>query len=133
MDNLKTSPVKIVGQDEPVPVEVVAVQPDPHTATQTTTQYSPPHATVARADDMVASPTTTAEQNLVTQGQRRINLIWEATQAVIAITVTGANIYAALAGKESILLGNAFTLIIAIYFVRQNHIKTGGIGGTDSR
>jgi len=62
-------------------------------------------------------------------GQRRVNLIWEATQATVAVLVTAATIYAALGGKESLVLGNAFTLIIALYFVRQNHSKVGGIGG----
>lgn len=119
-NQIAPAPVTIVDTVAPVPVVITDAV---HAAPQT----------VSRAEGLVASPTTTAEQDLVTQGQRRINLIWEATQAVIAITVTGANIYAALAGKESILLGNAFTLIIAIYFVRQNHIKVGGVGGTDSR
>lgn len=76
-------------------------------------------------------PTTTAAEDLKTVGQRRINLIWESTQAVIAVLVTVAVIYAALIGKDSPILGNAFTLIIAIYFVRMNHVKTGGVGGTD--
>lgn len=76
---------------------------------------------------------TTVEEDLKTAGQRKVNLVWEGTQAVIAVAVTGAVIFASLAGKESQILGNAFTLIIAIYFVRMNHTKTGGVGGTDSR
>jgi hypothetical protein len=79
----------------------------------------------------VLPPQTTAEQNLATHGQRRVNLIWESTQALIAIMVTAAVIYSALAGTNSEILGNAFTLIVAIYFVRMNHVKTGGVGGTD--
>ncbi len=76
---------------------------------------------------------TTVEEDLKTAGQRKVNLVWELTQAVIAIGVTGAVIYTSINGKESAILGNAFTLIIAIYFVRMNHTKTGGVGGTDSR
>lgn len=76
---------------------------------------------------------TTVEEDLKTASQRKVNLVWETTQAVIAVAVTGAVIFASLAGKESQILGNAFTLIIAIYFVRMNHTKTGGVGGTDSR
>lgn len=76
---------------------------------------------------------TTAEQDRKTEGQRKVNLVWEVTQALVALSVTGATIYCATAGKESALLGNAFTLIIALYFVRTNHTKIGGIGGTDSR
>lgn len=72
-------------------------------------------------------------KTLKTSGQRKVNLIWEGTQAMIAIMITAAVIYVELIGKGSTILGNAFTLIIAIYFVRMNHIKTGGVGGTDSR
>jgi hypothetical protein len=79
-----------------------------------------------------ASPTTTSEQDRKSLGQRRVNLIWETTQAFVALMVTGATIYSALQGMESLLLGNAFTLIIALYFVRQNHTKVGGVGGTDT-
>jgi hypothetical protein len=47
---------------------------------------------------------TTAEQDRKTAGQRNVNIIWELTQA-----------------------------FIAIYFVRMNHTKQGGIGGSESR
>lgn len=66
------------------------------------------------------------------KGQRNINLIWEVTQAIIAISVTGSIIYSSLLEINSDILGNAFTLILALYFVRTNHTKIGGIGGTDS-
>jgi len=84
-------------------------------------------------DSKNLQPTTTKEEDQRTLGQRRVNLIWESTQALIAIFVTGATIWSAMRGVESLLLGNAFTLIIALYFVRQNHTKIGGIGGSDSR
>lgn len=75
-----------------------------------------------------------AEIEKKTSGQRQVNLIWETTQAVIATSVTAAIIYSAtIMGEVSEILGNAFTLIIAIYFVRMNHTKIGGIGGTDTR
>lgn len=77
-------------------------------------------------------PSTTAQEDLGTAGQRRVNLIWEGTQAAVALLITGSTIYAVLTGRESIILGNAFTLIVALYFVRTNHTKTGGVGGTDS-
>ena len=73
------------------------------------------------------SPTTTQEEDKHTAGQRRINLVWEVTQAAIAILVVGANVYAALAGVDSILLANAFFLVIGFYFGRTNHSRTGGI------
>ncbi len=74
-----------------------------------------------------ARATKTSEQEKQAVGQRRINLIWESTQSAIAITVTLSVVYCGLTGKQSEILGNAFTLIIAIYFVRMNHTKIGGI------
>src|SRR5687767_1589779 len=96
------------------------------------------------SDQSPAPPTTTAEEDLQTaavragkvttaEGQRRINLIWEVTQSLIALAVTAAVIYAALRGINSEILGNAFTLIIAIYFVRMNHTKIGGVSPAESR
>lgn len=79
------------------------------------------------------SPTTTKEEDRKTAGQRGVNLIWESTQAVVAITITGATIYCSVNSLESQVLSNAFTLIVALYFVRTNHTKTGGVGGTDDR
>jgi hypothetical protein len=66
-------------------------------------------------------------------GQRRINLIWEVTQALIAVGVTAAMIWAELHNQPADNLSRAFTLIIAIYFVRMNHTKVGGIVEADSR
>lgn len=81
----------------------------------------------AQIGDKNTAPTTSAEADRRTAGQRSVNLIWESTQALIATAVTGAVIYSDISGRESSLLGNAFTLIIAIYFVRMNHTKTGGV------
>lgn len=78
-------------------------------------------------------PDTTEETDRKTQGQRRINLIWECTQAVIAFSVTIAIIYTEINGRQSERLGQAFTTIMLLYFVRMNHIKVGGVGGTDTR
>ncbi len=85
-------------------------------------------------------PTTTAEQNRVTVGQRRVNLIWEVTQALIAVAVTGSTLYvsAQLALKENgqaaafLLLSNAFFLVVGFYFGRTNHQRTGGVGGNQT-
>jgi hypothetical protein len=70
---------------------------------------------------------------LKTAGQRFINAIWEVVQGIIALMVTAAIIYCDVKGIKTENLGKAFVLIIAIYFVRMNHTKTGGVGGTDSR
>lgn len=93
---------------------------------------------MARMDDKAEKqkplpPQTTSEEDLKTKSQRRVNLVWEVTQAIIAIMVTAAVIYGAIKGITSELLGNAFVLIIALYYVRTNHTKIGGIGGTDTR
>ncbi len=81
------------------------------------------------------SPTTTAQQDLTTDGQRRINLIWERTQATVAILVVGANVTvwvaASLLSKEIKVpegLTNAMFLIVGFYFSRTNHSAIGGIG-----
>ncbi len=84
-------------------------------------------------------PTTTAQQDLTTHGQRRINLIWEVTQAGIALAVTTATLYvsaklALLQPAQTaafLLLSNAFFLVIGFYFGRTNHTRVGGVGPHD--
>jgi Co/Zn/Cd efflux system component len=68
------------------------------------------------------------EQDKMTAGQRRVNLIWEFTQGLIAILITVAVIYCALNKIESQALSNAFFLIVSMYFVRTNHQLIGGTG-----
>lgn len=82
---------------------------------------------------LVIEPKTTAEEDRKTKGQRDVNLIWEFTQAMIAIMITTAIIYAAIFSKSSELLSTAFGMIVGMYFQRTNHTKIGGVGGTDSR
>jgi cobalamin synthase len=78
-------------------------------------------------------PTTTAEQDLKSAGQRNINRIWEVTQATIAITVTIVVLFAVALRdlKEAVLvfLTNILMVIIGFYFGRTNHQRTGGVGG----
>ena len=81
--------------------------------------------------------TTTAEQDLRTAGQRRINNIWEYTQAFIAVTVTTTVLTVTWKIVEStkenlaqacfLLLSNAFFLVIGFYFGRTNHARIGDI------
>ena len=73
-------------------------------------------------------PTTTDQEDMVVAGQRKINLIWEITQAVVAVIITLATIYAALNSIDARALGNAFFLIVSMYFVRTNHKLIGGVG-----
>lgn len=94
------------------------------------------------------SPTTTSEQDLRTASQRRVNLIWETTQALLAFLVTAVTLYtaASLVQRQTgvditgggnapfLLLGNAFFLVIGFYFGRTNHARIGdkGSGGTNA-
>jgi cobalamin synthase len=64
-------------------------------------------------------------------------LVWELTQAAIALSVTTGTMYVAarLALLDPsrtaafLLLSNAFFLVIGFYFGRTNHQRTGGVGG----
>jgi CHASE2 domain-containing sensor protein len=86
--------------------------------------------------------TTTAAQDLASFGQRRINLLWEMTQAAVAIavTLTTLGVCAYLVVSSSgwtnvafLLLSNVFFLVVGTYFQRTNHTKTGGISGPFDR
>jgi hypothetical protein len=81
----------------------------------------------AQSQEATLPSTTTAEENRHASGQRRVNIIWEATQATIALTVAIATVYAALQGIESAALGNAFFLVVGFYFGRTNHERVGGV------
>lgn len=74
------------------------------------------------------APTTTTQQDITLAGQRRVNLIWEYTQATIALGVTIAMIYCAIKKIESQDVRNAFFLIVGFYFSRTNHSAIGGVG-----
>lgn len=72
-------------------------------------------------------PKTTAEEDITKSGQRRISLMWELTQALIAVMITSAIIYNSINKVESDVLTNAFFLIVSMYFVRTNHQMVGGV------
>jgi len=82
------------------------------------------------------APTTTAEQNRISAGQRRVNIIWEYTQSSIALGVSVATLSASVIlilrsdanVAAFVLLSNAFFLVVGFYFGRTNHQRTGGIG-----
>lgn len=73
-------------------------------------------------------PNTTAQQDLTVEGQRRVNLIWEFTQAAIAIIITIALVVCEFEKIDSSAVRMAFALIIGFYFSRTNHQAIGGIG-----
>lgn len=87
--------------------------------------------------------TTTEQEDIVTAGQRRVNILWEKTQRVIAISVVfatlGVNIFvtiSVMAGMEIKVpqlvgvanLNSLANLIVGFYFARTNHTNIGGIG-----
>lgn len=74
------------------------------------------------------SPTTTAQQDLITARQSRINLIWEWTQAIVAIMITAAFILTTIRSIQSSPVNIAFGTIIGFYFSRTNHQAIGGLG-----
>ena len=83
------------------------------------------------------APTTTHQQDITLQGQRRVNLIWEFTQAAIAIIISLAivivGVYDGIATHSLDVqvpstLSNAFFLIVGFYFSRTNHQAIGGVG-----
>lgn len=116
---------------EPVPVIVApakVIAPPPIEAERTTAPLS---------------PSTTAEDDRKTAGQREINLIWENTQMKLALSViwTALAVAAVLAifgvwlGTPDIQLAavvfvfGVANLVTGFYFGRTNHQRSGGIGG----
>lgn len=101
------------------------------------TEPSPSRVT---ANEVAATRVADADK-LRTGSQRRINLIWETTQAIVTILVVSATLYVAgslvLSDAESndnraaafLLLSNGFFMIVTAYYQRTNHIRTGGVGG----
>lgn len=80
-------------------------------------------------DNQSAPATTTAQQDLVTLRQSRINFIWEGTQGVIAIILVLTVCIALMLERE---IGSEFWILVSIvvqsYFQRTNHTRIGGIG-----
>lgn len=80
-------------------------------------------------------PTTTTQQDLTVAGQRRINLIWEFTQAIIAVLIVMAvvvaslfNVFNRLPVEVPTILSTMGGMIIGFYYARTNHQAIGGIG-----
>jgi hypothetical protein len=75
------------------------------------------------------------ETTLRTSGQRRINLIWESTQAIIALMTVGGGVLVmvrnAMVGSDAPIpssLTSMIFLVLGFYFARTNHSNMGGIG-----
>ena len=89
------------------------------------------------SDSTVKVQAKVDEQAKKTIGQRRINFLWEATQAIIAISVslTTLSVCASLILKGEVstgaflLLSNVFFLVVGTYFQRTNHTKSSSGSG----
>jgi len=78
---------------------------------------------------------TTAQQDLTFAGQRRVNLIWEHTQAIIALVVVIAAMFVGIlaafrskGGDIPTIISVAFGTVVGFYFSRTNHVAIGGVG-----
>ena len=77
---------------------------------------------------------TTFQEDLVTHGQRKVNLVWEYTQSAIALMVILSNMvvgtYQGLIATKMeypIILSSSLFLVVGFYFSRTNHTKIGGV------
>lgn len=104
----------------------------------------------AERTDKPKSPTTTIAEDKTVEGQRRINLIWETQQALIASFVVGTTLFvtakisllilnietteqqSAMVVTSFLLLSNIVNLVIGFYFGRTNHTKVGGVDSKNS-
>jgi cobalamin synthase len=92
----------------------------------------------------VSAVVTTANidaQILKTAGQRRINIVWEVTQAIIALGVIGVTLYVnavtaifitkfiEIQSSALMQLNVMAAIITGFYFGRTNHQRVGGVGG----
>jgi len=82
--------------------------------------------------------TTTVEQDLHSAGQRVVNLTWENTQRLIALSVTWVALTVAawlaiMGATESVqtaalvFIFGVANLVIGFYFGRTNHQRVGGV------
>jgi len=91
--------------------------------------------TEPQAFEAPVAPKTTTQEDLTTAGQRRINLIWEYTQAIIALIVVTATMasgvymsYTHSADQLPTIMSVAFGTVVGFYFSRTNHAAIGGVG-----
>lgn len=119
-----------------------AVMRDPVTKAAIEHSASDPSPSRVAASEVAATRVSDALK-LRTGSQRRINLVWELTQAIVTVMVVGATLFIAgslaLSDAESndnraaafLLLSNGFFMIVTAYYQRTNHTRTGGVGGRD--
>lgn len=130
----KPTPVQIIDTKKPIPVIVEDQKKE--------------QILIGKESSQILAPITTEEEDRVALGQRNINLIWETTQARIAImsvvssqAVNIVVIMSLLFKKDettpaviavitaSIAAMNLTVgIIIGFYFSRTNHSAIGGVG-----
>jgi len=87
-----------------------------------------------QATDPSLPARTTFQDDLTTAGQRRVNLIWEYTQAVIALLVVASTMASGMVAmfynqiQIPTIISVAFGTVVGFYFSRTNHAAIGGIG-----
>lgn len=100
--------------------------------------------------DLYTAPRTSAGEEATKLGQRRVNLIWETMQALIAASVVWTTLavcgmisytalldgategQAATANTAFNLLSSLASLVIGFYFGRTNHQRVGGVHTGDT-
>ena len=94
---------------------------------------------IKQPQEVPVPPTTTTQEDLVTAGQRKVNLIWEYTQSAVTILVVLANMVVAtyhglnvsnagVVDSHPVILSSALFLILGFYYSRTNHTSIGGVG-----
>lgn len=119
----------VAAEEPPVPAEtpIAPVAPVIPPVNVTVVAPSPP-TLVAKSEGVTLAPNTTEAQDKISEGQRRINIVWEATQAVIALTITFAIVYLAIVQTPAETITNAFFLIVGFYFSRTAQTANGTHG-----
>lgn len=120
-------PVLITPEQPAIPVIIEMPAGEP-ARPLSATQIKESGTLVTSGQGTVAAPTETEADLQVTAGQRRINIIWEITQSLIAVSITAAIVYVSVKGIDSPDLANAFFVIIGFYYSRVNHQAIGGVG-----
>lgn len=116
-----------------VPTKILVDKESSTPALVNLTLDAPPPVPIKTDSGMSLPPTTTAAEDETTQGQRRINLLWEYTQSIIAIAVVGTTLVIGILGvlhqvETPTIISVAFGTVIGFYFARTNHQAIGGVG-----
>lgn len=131
-DDTPPQPVPVIIESpEPVPVRVV---PPPGQLPPPPGKRRPDEFVQRQSTDPSLPARTTFQEDLTFASQRRVNLIWERTQAAIALVVVlftmVCGTYGMLHNQSQIptIMSVAFGTVVGFYFSRTNHTATGGIG-----